>query len=370
MQGDDTHISISGVPQRERGCSELLVALEGIGTMRRYTSIAGLSEARRLPRIGKLRLGHKVLSKGGKEIPRELDYFLLPEPGPDDPVSVHEAFARFREIYGEKPRELDVVIPSDDVGVFFPQRYKCYGSSGLRCVGDGNTAERIGSALGKQGEEASEFFELPCPTPEECEFAAAHGCKPVGSLFVILPRVTLGGCFQVDVSGINSILNINSAVEHVRTLCGRVAGLIFRQGAEIKPALALKRIPTKTQGGGHAAVHYPITLELRMSIDELRELMGDRVPELPAPAHERLPFDPDDEPLPGDPDREEERAQEGKPEIEGDDSKGIWDRIETGFEILKIAPELRRAYVKSYEEKPEELLGHLVKKAEKRGLRV
>jgi hypothetical protein len=336
--------------------------------MRRYTSIAGLSEARRLPRIGKLRLGTKVMSKGGKEIPRELDYFLLPEPGPDDPASVHEAFTRFREIYGEKPRELDVVIPSDDVGVFFPQRYKCYGSSGLRCVGDGNTAERIGSALGKLGEESAEFFEISCPTPQECEFAAAHGCKPVGSLFVILPRVSLGGCFQVDVSGINSILNINSAVEHVRTLCGRVSGLIFRKGVEIKSALSLKRVPIKTQGGGHSAVHYPITLELRMSIDELRELMSDRLPELHAPAPERLPFEPDDDPAAGS--QEEERAHERKGEISGDESKEVWDRIESAFEILNIAPELRRAYVKSYEAKPEELLGHLVKKAEKKGLRV
>jgi hypothetical protein len=336
--------------------------------MKRYTQIAGLSEARRLPRIGKLRLGTKVVSKGGKEIPRELDYFLLPEPGPDDPASVHEAFTRFREIYGEKPRELDVVIPSDDVGVFFPQRYKCYGSSGLRCVGDGNTAERIGSALGKQGEESAEFFEISCPTPQECEFASAHGCKPVGSLFVILPRVSLGGCFQVDVSGINSILNINSSVEHVRTLCGRVSGLIFRKGAEIKPALSLKRVPIKTQGGGHAAVHYPITLELRMSIDELRELMGDRVPELHAPAAERLPFEPDDDPIPGR--RADVQSPDDASPTAGDEPKEVWDRIEAAFETLNVAPELRRAYVKSYESRPEELLGHLVKKAEKKGLRV
>lgn len=324
--------------------------------MKRYTQIAGLSEARRLPRIGKLRLGTKVMSKSGKEIPRELDYFLLPEPGPDDPTSVHEAFARFREIYGEKPRELDIVIPSDDISVFFPQRYKCYGSSGLRCVGDGNTAERIGSALGKQGEEAAEFFEISCPTPQECEFGAAHGCKPVGSLYVILPRVSLGGCFQVDVSGINSILNINSAVEHVRTLCGRVSGLIFCQGNEIKPALSLKRVQIKTQGGGHASIHYPITLELRMSIDELRELMP---PPRGAALPEPLPFGPD-EALPGT--RKQESAQENAAE------KEVWDRIEAVFEALDIEPELRRAYVRSYEQKPEELLGHLTKKAEKRGL--
>lgn len=350
--------------------------------MKRYTQIAGLTEARRLPRIGKLRLGTKVTSRSGKEIPRELDYFLLPEPGPDDPVSVHEAFTRFRDAYGEKPRELDVVIPSDDVGVFFPQRYKCYGAAGLRCVGDGNSAERIGAALGKQGEAASEFFEIACPTPQECEFAAAHGCRPVGSLFVILPRVSLGGCFQVDVSGINSILNINSAVEHVRTLCGRVSGLIFRQGPEVRPALTLKRVPTRTQGGGHAAIHFPITLELRMSVDELRTLMTERLPGLPEPVQaldtanttdppEPPGLGPGPEPAANHPaSAGEQGAQASTQETPGDDVKEIWDRIEAAFEVLHIAPELRRAYIHSYERKPEELLGHLVKKAERKGLRV
>lgn len=331
--------------------------------MKRYTTIAGLSEARRLPRIGKLRLGTKVPSRSGKEIPKELDYFLLHPPGPDDPISVQVAFSTFRKVYGDKPRELDVVIPSDDAGVFFPQRYKCYGSSGLRCIGDGATAERIGSALGRQGEEAGEFFEIPCPTPDECEFAQQHGCRPVGSLFVILPRVTLGGCFQVDVSGINSILNINSAVEHVRTLCGRVTGLIFRQGAETKSALVLKRVPTRTQGGGHAAMHYPITLELRMSIDELREVMGPRLPELAAPASPASTEAAGA--TQGTP--EQESAIEKPPETQSNASPDIWTRIDTAFAKAGIDPKIRDSYRRGYAKRPEELLAFLLRKADRAG---
>ena len=242
--------------------------------MKRFTQIAGLSEARRLPRIGKIRLGTKVLSRAGKEIPKELEYFLLPEPGADEAPSVREAFARFRKAYGERPREIEVVLPHEEVSVFFPQRYKCYGASGLRCVGDGVTAERIGRAMGKEGEEAGEFFEVACPTPDECDFAHAHGCRPVGSLFVILPRVSLGGCFQIDVSGVNSILNVNSAIDHIRSVCGRVAGLVVRRGDEVFVPLILKRVPTSTQGGGRTSIHYPLALELRLDLEDLPRYRG------------------------------------------------------------------------------------------------
>jgi len=325
--------------------------------MKRFTQIAGLSEARRLPRIGKLRLGVKVLSRGGKEIPRELDYFLLPDPAPEDPASAVESFARFRAAYGDKPRELDIVLPSEDPAAFFPQRFKCYGAAGLKCIGDGAAAERIGSALGKQGDEGAEFFELPCPTPDECEFAYEHGCKPVGSLFVILPKVSLGGCFQVDVSGINSILNVNSAIEHIRTLCGRVSGLIFRTEKGIRTALSLKRVPTRTQGGGHAAVHYPITLELRMSIDELVELVGKAIPSLPMTA--QLP-----ETSP--PLAEQHKGKESKPETPGNGEPSIWTRIENGFVKLDVSAEERSSLLNQFADRPEELLELLRKRAVQR----
>lgn len=337
--------------------------------MKRFTQIAGLSEARRLPRIGKLRLGMKTLSRGGKEIPKELDYFLLPEPGPDDPASAHEAYRRFQSVYGEKPRDLEVVIPSEDPAAFFPQRYKCYGSSGLRCIGDGTAAERIGSAMGKAGDEAAEFFEVSCPTPDECEFAQEHGCRPVGSLYVILPRVSLGGCFQIDVSGINSMLNINSAVEHVRTLCGRVSGLIFRKAGAMRAALCLKRVPIKTQGGGHVATHYPITLELQLSLSELEEFLGRGAPALPtAPSAPALP-EPDEEELPFVPDEseagEEEGALGGNRETAGRSEKErLWDAIEELFSRLNTPPNMREAYLKRFGAAPDQLLAVLQKRLE------
>lgn len=94
-----------------------------------YTKIKlnNLSGVRRLPRLGKIRLGVKVKNSQGKEYPRETDYFVVPE--------------EIRDVYGEMPKELDILIPVENDEVSFPQALKFYGSSrGLKCKGDGETA--------------------------------------------------------------------------------------------------------------------------------------------------------------------------------------------------------------------------------------
>src|SRR3990167_6183180 len=92
--------------------------------------IKGLSEQRRLPRLGKIRLGIKKISqRTGKEFPTETSYFVVPP--------------EVAKIYGETPTELDVMIPVEDASVRIPQAYEMYGSGkGLKCIGDGELAYR------------------------------------------------------------------------------------------------------------------------------------------------------------------------------------------------------------------------------------
>jgi len=44
----------------------------------KFTRIKGLSSIRRLPRLGKIRLGIKKVTAKGKEYPSETDYFVCP----------------------------------------------------------------------------------------------------------------------------------------------------------------------------------------------------------------------------------------------------------------------------------------------------
>lgn len=168
--------------------------------------IIGLSDNNgRLPRLGKIRLGEKSISeRTGKEYPTAVDYFVCPP--------------EVQEVYGEKPRELDIMFPHEDRDVFFPQWYKRYGSgSGLVCKGDGQTATMVAAD--------GEMVEIEC-NPTECEWSAKKHCRPIGNLLFLLPRVPGLGIYQLDTSSYNSILNVNGGIEFIRGITGgRIAML-------------------------------------------------------------------------------------------------------------------------------------------------
>ena len=96
--------------------------------------IKGLSDVRRLPRLGKIRLGIKVKhAKTGNEYPKEVGYFVCPP--------------EIQKVYGEKPTALDIMFPIEDETKVFAQNYKAYVFQGLRCKGDGEIALRRVSDL-------------------------------------------------------------------------------------------------------------------------------------------------------------------------------------------------------------------------------
>lgn len=193
----------------------------------RYTQIKGLSERRRLPRLGKIRLGVRVRTKEGNEHPVETDYFVVPP--------------EVARVYGEKPKELEVVFPVEDRAVIFPQALRYYGSSrGLKCIGNGEEAARFNEQTGQM-----ELQKCKC-------HLFGNGCSPRAHLMVILPKVNWGGVYQIDTGSENTIEDINSGLDHVKDLLKRFA---------LVPLL-LKRVPRETNGGGHRRVHYPLQIDL------------------------------------------------------------------------------------------------------------
>lgn len=179
--------------------------------------IKGVSDIRRLPRLGKIRLGVKEESlRTGNPYPRAVDYFVCPEP--------------VQAVYGPQPRELHVMFPVDDVEVVFPQWYMCYGqASGLKCKGDGGTAWRIG--------EGGELVEVEC-CPEECEDYQRQHCRRLGRLQFMLPKVPGVGVWQIDTTSFHSIVQINSGLELIRAVAGRIALVplvLYLEPREVQP---------------------------------------------------------------------------------------------------------------------------------------
>ena len=231
-----------------------------------YTKIIGLREKRRLPRLGKIRLGVKTKSaKTGNEYPTETPYFVCPP--------------EVERVYGKQPTELDVLFPLEDTSITIPQAYEYYGSGkGLKCMGDGETALRMDDTK-------HDMVERECP----CELLEEKKCSKRMHLRVILPSVNIGGIYQIDTSSFNSIIDINSSVDYIRALVGRIA---------LVP-LKLKRVKTETHHEGKKQYHYTLKLELEADINfinTLREntsqiLMNAKQCSLPAPLAENPALD-------------------------------------------------------------------------------
>jgi hypothetical protein len=196
--------------------------------------VVGLTDRPRLPRLGKVRLGIKDRNARGAEFPRAVDYFVCPP--------------EVEEVFGTKPRELEIVFPVDDVSRIAPVSWKKYSQTrGKTCTSDGETAHRIidtdrllqlTTNLRRAPEQADfdkaiadaqtknfELMDIPCPA-KECVFAQDLSCKPVMNLMFLMPKVKGLGVWQLDTGSINSILNVRGTIKLIRDLTGgRLAGI-------------------------------------------------------------------------------------------------------------------------------------------------
>ena len=170
--------------------------------------IKGLSETRRLPRLGKIRLGVKVANQSGAEYPRAVDYFVLPD----------ELKAQF----GEKPKELPIMFLTDDEP---EQWYKAYSKSrGLICRGDGERAMALVDVetgdIASRDSKATELRDVPCNT-KTCPIYQKKQCKGIMNLQFYVRGTDMLGVYQLDTSSVNSIVNINSSLSMLRSISGR-----------------------------------------------------------------------------------------------------------------------------------------------------
>ncbi len=264
--------------------------------------IKGLTDRTRPPRLGKIRLGKKRADGS----PQSTDYFLCP--------------AEVREIYGEEPRELDIMFLSDDIEDVFPAYYKMYGqTSGLKCRGDGITADKL-------NKETGQFEEIECKG-SECPNYQEKQCRRIGALKFLLPQVNGIGIWEIDTSSYNSILNIYSMIGEdpiglIRALThGRIKMISFKliiEKREVQVKDKKRKVPI---------------MELRCDEVNLSKLMG-KTKDQPAIEHK-----PDASVLKDKP--EEKKEPESKPEPE----KKVSERLQglTGrdlrLEQFKIAQE-------------------------------
>lgn len=178
-------------------------------------TIKGLSEQKRLPRLGKIRLGIKKVSQRTKgEYPVATDYFVCPP--------------EVQTIYGEKPKRLDVIIPVEDEEIWASQYYRQYSRSrGLVCKGNGEKCRRMvevnsGEIVGRETKSVVWQEDMTC-LGRDCPDYKGKACQEVMNLQFLLPKVLGLGIWQIDTGSIHSIMNINNCATMIRVMCGRVS---------------------------------------------------------------------------------------------------------------------------------------------------
>lgn len=175
--------------------------------------IKGVSEVVRLPRLGKIKLGIKKETDEGISYPSPTDYFVCPE--------------EVRKVFGEKPKELRVMFPTEEQSQWASQYLRCYSASrGLICRGDGETAVarvdiRTGEIATRESSE-TELREITC-NPAKCAYHRSDRCRRVMNLQFLLPDCPGFGVYQLNTTSFYSIVNVNSSLELIRGTCGRLA---------------------------------------------------------------------------------------------------------------------------------------------------
>jgi len=200
----------------EPGSNGRVVTGEGrLKPERRNMPIEGVSNVVRIPRKGKIKLGK--LKEGDKgPYPSPTDHFVCPD--------------EVREVFGEEPKELDIVFPSDDEELVAQQWYRCYSKTkGLVCVGDGVSCRRkvdldTGAMASRHTREWEWMEDLAC-NPQDCPAYLSKRCKRMMNLQFLLPTVKGLGAWQVNTSSWHSIVNINNFLRTVRQYCGHIAWL-------------------------------------------------------------------------------------------------------------------------------------------------
>ncbi len=226
--------------------------------------IKNLSEIRRLPRMGKIRLGIKKVSSKGVEYPAEIDYFKI-DPGTPAKEENEKIAREFHKLYGEKPKQINIMFPTSNPEEIFPQYYKRYGqSTSLQCKGDGIeatcSAEEFAEGLDEVRKSDLGLPVVKC-LGRECSYYKNKKCSESATLQILLPELPGAGVWQITTGSFYSITNINSCLEFIKSVAGRFHMI----------PLKLERRPQETQFEGQKRTHYILHIDMSFKLKDLQQ---------------------------------------------------------------------------------------------------
>lgn len=167
------------------------------------------------PVLGRISIG-RVVEKNGKRLPEKDDQFTITTQVQNrDGWLLHPYDSALRQgLSSDKLRMIPIRMPFNDPALNLRSEYCLFDRENGRpmCVGNGETCKRYVEG-GVQS--------LPCPSPDECEFARG-GCKPYGRLNVKIGDDDDLGTFIFRTSGYNSIRNLTARLHYYQAVSGNL----------------------------------------------------------------------------------------------------------------------------------------------------
>ncbi|EDX91164.1 hypothetical protein ADG881_3266 [Alcanivorax sp. DG881] len=197
--------------------------------------------------IGRISIG-RMVEKNGKRLPEKDDQFTI-----TTQIQTREGWlphpldeALRQEGQGKKLRSIPVTLPFNDPDLNLRAEYTFFERKSGRplCSGDGESCRRRTD----QGLE-----QLPCPSPDLCEFGAHDLCKPYGRLYVRIGEEDELGCFVFRTTGYNSIRTLTARLRYFHAISG---GNLATLPLELK-------LRGKSTTQSHRAPIYYVDLTLR-----------------------------------------------------------------------------------------------------------
>ena len=246
----------------------------------------------RLPRIGKIKVG----KKDEHDNPKGLDYFIIDSDYADKVFEVYhrKELGTNSEPTGRKlpPNIIRIAFPYNDIELNLEEMYRWYGTSGLKCTGDGETFNRFVEGKEPDG--------CPCHLAEPPEGQKQQCHISMRMSFMVL-GIGVTGVWQFASKSVYSMSSVRSAMLMVKENTGQLAGIPFYMRVEMQ----------KSAIAGNPHVFPVVSVDCAMNIEEL---MAHNIKRITSPARqlEEKKLDPKKEIKP----EPEEKKKEFAPAIQ------------------------------------------------------